>query len=204
MACLTCLSSAHALGPNQLSFNGMKFYKSDERTQNNVRIAEYEAVDGNNAASIVLTHVLDKNDPSKIATGLKQKKSIEVMDVENVKPDSSDVMVTFVKFDMPNLKVENNLCRIIKSPAQNGSIVFQYVEKKKLKSQAEGATIPDFTVLAENLKELPIDQYVSSLSQTRSETASYHQPARRVSNSNIPWYKRPGARTGTPQSYRRY
>ncbi len=74
--CLTMATCGFALGPNEINFNGIKFYKNNEKTQQNVIISEYEPANGS-SSSIVLTHVLDKNDPSAIAEGLKQKKLID-------------------------------------------------------------------------------------------------------------------------------
>ena len=200
---LFCLAFAHtsfALGPNEINFNGTKFYKSNEKSQKNVLVAEYEPANGS-SSSIVLTHVLDKNDPSKIASSLKEKKSIEVMDVENLNPESSDVMVTFVKFDNASSKVENSLCRIYKNAGNNGSLVFQYIDRKNI-NKGDGAAIPDFTAVADNLKTLPLDKYITSMSET---TTAYAPSSKRQynnyntstsSSNNLPWYKRPGARTG--------
>ncbi len=200
--CVFGVSTCVALGPSELTFNGIRFHKSDEKRQNNVIVADYEAYGPESTASITITHVLDKNDPGQIADGLKQKKSIEVMDIEKLKPDNSDVLVTFVKFDQANLKVENNLCRIFKN-GQNGSIVFQYIDTKKIKSQAEGATIPDFTQLADNMKQLGIDQYFTAqaaIAQNGEDFGQYRRSNIRrtqsYSNGHIPWYKRPGARAG--------
>jgi hypothetical protein len=133
----------------------------------------------------VLTHVLDKNDPAQIVQGLKKKKSVEVVESEKLK--DGDYLVSFVKFDMPNLKVQNNLCRIKKDPHQ-GSIVFQYIDTKRMKSQSEGAPFTDFTQVSEKVKELPLDSYMTAYSESRS-----YRP---VSDSHIPWYKRPNARAG--------
>ncbi len=186
------ISTCFAMGPNEIMLNGTKFIKNIEKSKNNTISAEYSPANGNSSESIIITHVLDKNDPSQIASGLKGKKSIEVVDVDAVKEDRSDMLVTFVKFDLPNLKVQNNLCRIVKS-ANNGSIVFQYVDTKRLKSSTDGATFPDFTQVSENLKQLPIEKYSTTLSQT--QTRSY-EPNRNYSYDNLPWYKRPNARAG--------
>ncbi|HRE32075.1 MAG TPA: hypothetical protein PLD88_08890, partial [Candidatus Berkiella sp.] len=68
----------------------------------------------------------DKNDPNRIATDLKGKKGVDIVDVESLTPDRSDLVIRFVQFDMPNLKVKNNICRIKRSSNNKGSVVFQY------------------------------------------------------------------------------
>ncbi|MGD9592584.1 MAG: hypothetical protein AB7V32_08700 [Candidatus Berkiella sp.] len=207
--CLGYAVTSFALGPSEIYFNGMKYYKSSEKPQNNVLITEYEPASGS-SSSIILTHVLDKNDPTIIAAGLKKKKSIEVMDVENLNPENSDVLVTFVKFDQSNAKVENNLCRIFKNPGQNGSLVFQYVDKKNL-NRGEGVSLPDFTLVAQNIKTLPLDTYLTTNSEPKSTYASSRRQnysngnrynnnnsnSYSNKNANVPWYKRPGARAGS-------
>ncbi len=211
LGCLTALSTSYAMGPNEINFNGTRFYKSNERSQKNVLISEYEP-NNDSSATIILTHVLDKNDPSQIAASLKQKKSIEVMDVENLNPENSDVLVTFVKFDNASSKVENSLCRIIKNPGQNGSLVFQYMDSNNLNNKGEGAAIPDFTAVADSIKQLPLDKYLTTMSETKTYYPSNARRRARYDNqyegynSNVPWYKRPGARTGANRDpgYRQY
>lgn len=181
------VSNCYAIGPNELTIDGMRFVKSNERAHNNSIAAEYVSASKNSSASVIITHVTDKNDPSKLVKGLKEKKSVSIIDTESLKPDNSDMLVTFVMFDLPNLKVKNNLCRIKRSPNQNGSIVLQYVDTKRLKSQSEGATLTDFAQISESVKQLPVDQYLSSMS---------HHFERK---SNVPWFKRANAWAGFPQ-----
>lgn len=192
------LAPCYALGPYTIELDGVRFIKNNEKQQQNSTTAEYLPANKNSSASIVITHVQDKNSPHKIATGLKSKKSVEVIDIENI--NNADVMVSFVKFDIPNLKVQNNLCRIKASPNKNGSIVFQYIDTQKMKNQSEGAALPDFEKLGESLKQLPIDQYIATASQTREYKETSETKENRIfnreGNGNIPWYKRPGARTG--------
>lgn len=184
--------NCYAMGPSEITFNGIKFVKNAEKRQNNNISAEYSPLNKNSAASLVVTHVMDKNEPTKIAKALKEKKSVEVVESEILNGDNSDVLVTFVKFDLPNLKVQNNLCRIIKSPSQGGSIVFQYIETNKLKSQTEGTTLPDFALMTDSIKQLPLDKYLTSMSEPMSRATRYVQQ----DNNNVPWYKRPNARAG--------
>lgn len=181
------VQTSYAIGPNEIYFNNIKFFKKDEKTQNYIVSSDYAPVDGKSSASITIMHVMGKNDPGKLAKGLKEKKSVEVLEVENIKPDQSDLLVSFVKFDTTNSKVENNLCRIKTDPSQKGCVIFQYIDTKRLKGQ-EGVEQVDFTTLSENMKSLPLDQYVGSLSQNFR--------GRMDMSGRLPWYKRPGAWAG--------
>jgi hypothetical protein len=162
---LQFVSTGFAVGPNELNFDGARYFKTSEKLNGNSLAAEYASRGGNSASKIIVTHVRDKNNPNKIATDLKTKKGVEVVDIENLKDDHSDVLVRFIQFDVPNSKVKNNICRIKRSANQNGSVVFQYVESKQLRSHAEGSVMPDFTKIADNMKLLPVEQYSTSLSQ---------------------------------------
>src|SRR5207253_4126093 len=119
---------SYAIGPSEIQFNEMKFFKHSEKMQNNIISAQYAPLDKNSPASITIMHVLGKPDPGKLAKGLKTKKSIEVVEIDNLKEDQSDLLVSFIKFDMPHLKVENNLCRIKRAADKTGSVVFQYID----------------------------------------------------------------------------
>ncbi len=187
------LATCYALGPTEISFNGERFYKSNEKQQNSAIIAEY-LPNGNSSNSIILTHVLNKNDPSKIAQGLKTKKSIEVVDIESLNTDRTDMLVSFVKFDTSNSKVQNNICRIIRND-KGGSFVFQYVDTKRLKGQGEGTTLPDFTQLSELMKQVPVDKYSHATNSLPAQSYS-HSYGSRTERSNIPWHKRQNARMG--------
>jgi hypothetical protein len=189
-----CFSLCKAVGPKEINFDGSQYLKTNEQAHGGSIAAEYSPQGKNDGSQIIITHVQDKNDPNKLAKNLKSKKGVEVIDIEKLKSDNSDLLVWFVQFDLPHLKVKNSICRIIKNPRQNGSTVFQYVETKKLKSQSEGAPLPDFTRLAENMKKLPIDQYPTTLSQSMTHSTSFKRP-------HIPWYKRKNAWAGYPRMY---
>ncbi|MBS0288774.1 MAG: hypothetical protein JSS07_01895 [Proteobacteria bacterium] len=195
-----CFATCYALGPNEINFNGITFYKSNEKQQNNAVIAEYTSV-GDSQASIILTHVLNKNDPNKIAQDLKTKKSIDVVDIESLNTDNSDVLVSFVKFDASNSRVQNNICRIKRSGEKEGSFVFQYMDTKRLKSQAEGTTLPDFTQLSEVMKKAPIDKILNSTSSAAPNFAARGE--RSPSAAHMPWYKRTNMRSGRSAYERR-
>lgn len=179
------IGNALALGPNELSFNGLKYYKNNEKHNGSSYSAEYAPANRNASSSIVITQVYDKNEPTKVVKSLRGKKSVEVVEVANVAANNSDLLVSFIKFDMPNLKVQNNLARIKAQSNGKGSIVFQYVDTQRLKNHAEGSAFPDFSAIAENMKQLPLDHYAST----------YSQPFSRQDRS-VPWFKRPGARAG--------
>jgi hypothetical protein len=197
-----CISTCYAIGPNELIFDNTKFIKRTEKTQNHTVSAEYTPIDKNSSASITIMHVMGKNDPYKLANGLRHKKSIEVLEIDNVKEDRSDLLVSFIKFDMDNLKVQNNLCRIQRNPDNKSSVVFQYIDTKKLKSQTEGMVPFDYARITENVKQLPIDKYLTSLSQTKRPDEQMER--------HIPWYQRPYANRnmygrpiyGNPNMYR--
>jgi hypothetical protein len=178
------------MGPNSLTIDGTQFVKNNERANGNSYLAEYVPVGGSGSLSVIITHVTDKNEPSAIVSNLKGKKSVSIIDTESLKPDNSDMMVNFVIFDLPNLRVKNNLCRITKNPNQNGSIVIQYVDTKRLKSQSEGATPTDFTQIAESMKQLPATQYLSGMSERYMGGRS---------GGNVPWFKRANAWAGAPR-----
>ncbi|MCS5710398.1 hypothetical protein [Candidatus Berkiella aquae] len=181
----TFMTASYAIGPNELSFDGARYYKISERTKGRSIAAEYAPQSRNSAARVIITHVTDKNDPNKIATDLKGKKGVDIVDVESLTPDRSDLIIRFIQFDMGNLKVKNNICRIKRSANNKGSVVFQYVESKRLKHQAEGSTMPDFTKVADNMKQLPVEKYSTSLSQRMIATDD---------EEYVPWHQRQRSR----------
>lgn len=170
-----------AVGPNELNFDGTRYYKVSEKSHGKSIAAEYTTQRRNGYSKVIITHVTDKNDPNKIATDLKGKKGVDIVDVESLTPDRSDLIIRFMQFDTANSKVKNNICRIKKSSNNRGCVVFQYVENKHFQQQAGGSVLPDFTKLAENMKELPVEKYSTSLSQrfNRYDDEEYQ-----------PWYQR--------------
>lgn len=156
--------AAFAVGPNQLNFDGAQYYKFSERFKGNSLVAEYRTQNRNGYSRVIITHVTDKNDPNKIASDLKGKKGVDIVDVESLTPDRSDLVIRFMQFDTANHQVKNNICRIKRSANNRGSIVFQYVESKPMRNQ-EGSIMPDFIKVADNLKQLPVEKYSTTLSQ---------------------------------------
>jgi len=159
------ISVSFAVGPNELNFDGTRYIKVSEKKKGNSIAAEYTTQRRNGYSKVIITHVTDKNDPNKIATDLKGKKGVDIIDIESLNPDRSDLIIRFMQFDAANSKVKNNICRIKKSSNNRGCVVFQYVENKHFQQQAGGSVLPDFTKLAENMKELPVEKYSTSLSQ---------------------------------------
>jgi hypothetical protein len=170
-----------AVGPNEINFDGLRNFKVSERSHGKSIAAEYTTARRNGYSKVIITHVTDKNDPNRIATDLKGKKGVDIVDVESLTPDRSDLIIRFMQFDSANSKVKNNICRIKKSSNNRGCVVFQYVENKYFQQQAGGNVLPDFTKLAENMKELPVEKYSTSLSQrfNHYDDEEYH-----------PWYQR--------------
>ncbi len=189
LLCSQCISTCYALGPNELMFNDHKYIKQIEKSHDRTFSAEYTSIHEKNK-KIILHQVLDKNEPSAVVDSLKQHKTVEIAEVENINND--DLLITFVRFDLPNSKVEQNLCRIIKNRHQRGCVVFQYVDTQKMTNQTNGFTTVDFTQVSENIKHLPLEEYVSTLSQTL-----------RPKEKEIPWYDRPGAWAGRDEYLRR-
>lgn len=171
-----CITLAHAVGPNELNFDGTRYYKVSERSHGNSIAAEYTTQRRNGYSKVIITHVTDKNDPNKIATDLKGKKGVDIIDVESLTADRSDLIIRFIQFDVANSSVKNNICRIKKSSNNKGSVVFQYVERKHFKQQAQGSVLPDFTKVAENMKELPVEKYSTSLSQRMNHYQEEYEP----------------------------
>jgi hypothetical protein len=193
LALLLHLGCAQALGPGEISFNGIKYFKSNEKFNGTSISAEYMPTSRTRGESIVITHVLDKNEPSTVVKSLKGKKSVEIVEVANI--NKADALVSFIKFDLPNLKVQNNMARIKTAANGKGSVVFQYIETQRLQNQSEGSTFPDFSSIAENIKQIPIEHYTSS------GYSGYSRSFDR-GNQNLPWYKRPNARAGQGAFFR--
>lgn len=181
LSLVAAATTTYAVGPNELNFDGLRYYKISERTKGNSIAAEYKPQARNSAAQVIITYVTDKNDPNRIAKDLRGKKGVDIVDIESLVPDRSDLLIRFIQFDMGNLKVKNNICRIKRSANNRGSVVFQYVESKHLKHQAEGSVMPDFTKVADNLKQLPVEKYSTSLSQ---------RMVHEYDEEYIPWYQR--------------
>lgn len=175
-------TASYAVGPNELNFDGFRYYKVSEKAKGNSLAAEYKTQNRNGYSSVIITYVTDKNDPNKIASDLRGKKGVDIIDIESLAPDRSDLLIRFMQFDTQNSRVKNNICRIKKSANNKGSVVFQYVENKHFKSgQTGGAELPDFTKIAENMKQLPVEKYSTSLSQrmTNYDDEEY-----------VPWHQR--------------
>jgi hypothetical protein len=191
ISCLLCcqwFSAAYALGPNQLVFDNIKFNKQAEKSHDQTHSAEYIPASNGNS-KVILYHVLDKKDPQALLNSLKQKKGVEIVEVQNA---NNDLLVTFIRFDSKKQNVEQNLCRISPNANHRGSVVFQYTYTQKFKSQAEGIKTQDFTEAMDKIKELPLEQYISSLSQNLAPKAK-----------EIPWYDRPGAWAGRDEYLKR-
>lgn len=193
LAIMLHLGCAQALGPGEINFNGQRFYKNNEKFNGSSISAEYAPVNRSNGESIVITHVLDKNEPSKVIKNLRTKKSVEIVEVAN--GAQADMLVSFIKFDTSNNKVQNNVARIKPAANNRGSVVFQYIETQRSKSHADGNTFPDYTTIAENMKQIPIEKYTSTGNERFN---SYDRPRYRYQyrNHNVPWYKRQDAHAG--------
>lgn len=194
IALLLHLGCAQAIGPSEINFNGMKFFKSNETSNGSSISAEYMPTNRSRGESIVITHVLDKNEPGPVITSLRGKKSVEIVEVANL--NKADALVSFIKFDLPNLKVQNNMARIKTAANNKGSVVFQYIETQRLQSSTEGSTFPDFSSIAETMKQMPIEHYTASGSE------GYSRPYDNKNYQGMPWYKRPNARAGQGAFYR--
>lgn len=189
LLCCQCLSVCYALGPNQLVFDNIKFNKQAEKSHDQTYSAEYLPASKSNA-KVILYHVLDKKNPQVLLNSLKQKKGVEIVEVQN--GNNNDLLVTFIRFDLKKQNVEQNLCRITANENHKGSVVFQYTYTQKLKSPAEGVQTQDFSEAIDKIKELPLEQYISSLSQNLAPKAK-----------EIPWYDRPGAWAGRDEYLKR-